>query len=125
MEDRLGGREVELGQAEIGAPHVQSHKEVVAIEAHPAARFVYEVLVGRGNAPDRALFQNQSAPALGDGTEVTPVALLIGGLRIAGAHILAHDLAVTGVDIDDGALPARLWNGADFDVVSRTPLPRC
>ena len=38
LEDGLGGREVELGQAKIGAPGVQAHKEVVAIAAHPAAR---------------------------------------------------------------------------------------
>jgi hypothetical protein len=37
--------------------------------------------------------------------------------RIAGAHILPHDVAVTGFEIDDRALPARLGNGADFHVV--------
>src|ERR1039458_4305657 len=41
-EDRLGGREVELGQVEIGTPDVQAHKEVVAVGAHAAARFGYE-----------------------------------------------------------------------------------
>jgi hypothetical protein len=32
---------------------------------------------------------------------------------------------VTAVDIDDGALPARLWNGAELHVVSGTRLLRC
>ena len=50
-EDRLGEREVELGKVEIGAPGVQACKEVVAVEAHLAARFGYEVFVGGGN-PD-------------------------------------------------------------------------
>jgi len=40
------------------------------------------------------------------------------------AIVLARDLAVTAVDIYDGALPARLWNGADLHVVSGTWLPR-
>ena len=40
------------------------------------------------------------------------------------AHVLARDLAVTAADIDDGALPARLWNGADFHIVSGTRLLR-
>jgi hypothetical protein len=40
------------------------------------------------------------------------------------AHVLARELAVTAVDIDDGALPVRLWNGADLHVVSGTRLPR-
>ena len=44
--------------------------------------------------------------------------------RIAGAHVLARDLAITAVDIDNGALPARFWNGADFHVVSGTRLLR-
>jgi hypothetical protein len=41
-EDRLRGREVELGQAEIGAPDVQAHNEVRAIEADLAAFFILE-----------------------------------------------------------------------------------
>src|ERR1017187_8131832 len=50
--------------------------------------------------------------------------LLLRDAGIAGAHVLAHDLAVTGVEKDDGALPARLSNGADLHVVSGTRLPR-
>jgi hypothetical protein len=45
--------------------------------------------------------------------------------RIAGAHVLARDLAITAVDIDDGALSARLWNGAELHVVSGTRFLRC
>src|ERR1035441_7463303 len=115
-EDRLGRREVELGQVEIGTPGVQAHKEVVASGAHPAARFSYEVIIGCGDAPRGALFRGQSAPAAGDSANVVAMALLLRGLRIARAHVLARDLAVTGVEIDDGALPARLWNGAELHV---------
>jgi hypothetical protein len=32
---------------------------------------------------------------------------------------------VARFEIDDGVLPARLWNGADFHIVSGTPLLRC
>ena len=124
-ENGLGGREVELRQAEIGAPGVQARKEVVAVEAHLAARFGYEVFVGRGNAPGGALFGGQSAPAAEDSEEVAAMGLLLRGSGIAGAHVLARDLAVTGVEIDDGALPARLWNGSDLHVVSGTRLLRC
>jgi hypothetical protein len=119
-EDRLGGREVELGQVEVGAPGVQAHKEVVAVEAHPAARFGYEVLL--------AAAMRQAARCSGVRVPQRPAdsaRLLrwsccsrVRGLR--GAHVLARDLAVTAVDIDDGALPARLWNGADFHIVSST-----
>jgi hypothetical protein len=120
-EDRLGGREVELGQVKIGTPGVQAHEEVVAGGAHPAARFSYEVIIGCGHAPGGALFRGQSAPAAGDSADVVAVALLLGGLRIARAHVLPRDLAVTGIEIDDGALPARLWNGADLHVFFRHP----
>src|ERR1035438_2043160 len=124
-EDRLSGREFELGQAEVGAPQVQAHKEVVAVEAHLAARFRYKALVGRGHAPGGALFGGASAPAVADGDEVAALALLLKGAGVVGAHVLAHNLAVTGVEIDDGGGPARLWNGADFHVVSGTRLLRC
>src|ERR1035438_7369386 len=40
------------------------------------------------------------------------------------AHVLARNLAVTTVDIDDGTLRARPWNGADFHVVLSTRLLR-
>ena len=56
---------------------------------------------------------------------------LAGGLRTRSLStilppvlVLARDLAVTAVDIDDGAFPARLWNGADFHVVLGTRLLR-
>jgi hypothetical protein len=32
---------------------------------------------------------------------------------------------VTGLEINDGALPARLWNGADLHVVLVTRFLRC
>src|SRR5208337_3399177 len=124
-EDGLGGREVELGQVKVGAPCVQTRKEVVAVQAHPAARFGYKGIISRGKAPRGALLGAKSAPAPEDSAEVAAVALLLGGAGIARAHVLAHDLAVTAVDINDGALPARLWNGADFHVVSGTRLLRC
>src|SRR5208282_2071605 len=119
-EDGLGGREVELGQVKVGAPCVQTRKEVVAVQAHPAARFGYKGIISRGKAPRGALLGAKSAPAPEDSAEVAAVALLLRGTGIPGAHVLAHDLAVTAVDIDDGALPARLWNGADLHVVSGT-----
>src|ERR1035441_10001929 len=124
-EDRLGGREVELGQVEIGAPGIQAHKEVVAGGAHPAARFSYEVIIGCGDAPRGVLFRGQSAPAAGDSANVVAVTLLLGGAGIARADVLARDLAVTGVEIDDGALPARLWYGTELHVVSGAHLLRC
>jgi hypothetical protein len=123
-EHRLGGWEIELGQAEVGAPHVQAHKEVVAAEAHLVARFGYEVSVSCGSAPCSALCRGQCAPAAGDSADVVAVALLLVGLRIAGAHELARDVAVTAFEIDDRALPARLGNGADFHVVSGIRLLR-
>jgi hypothetical protein len=81
-EDRLGGREVELRQVEIGPPGVQAHKEVVAGGAHPAARFGYEGIIGCGHAPGGVLFRGQSAPATGDSANVVAVALLLGGAGI-------------------------------------------
>ena len=50
-EDGLGGWEVELGQTEIGAPGIQAYKEVVAVATYPAAFFVHDLFVGRGEAP--------------------------------------------------------------------------
>jgi len=38
---------------------------------------------------------------------------------------LAHGLTVTTIDINDGALPAQIWNGADSHVVSGTRFLRC
>jgi hypothetical protein len=38
--------------------------------------------------------------------------------------VLARDLAVTAVEIDDGTLQARLWKGADFHLVLGTRLLR-
>ena len=77
--------------------------------------------------PDRnaALFRCQRAPASGDAADVVPVKLLVGGAGIAKAPVLARDIAVTGLEIDDRALPARLGNGADFHVVSGTRFLRC
>ena len=43
--DRLGGREIELGQAEVGAPGVQADKQVLAVQAHALARFGYVVFL--------------------------------------------------------------------------------
>jgi hypothetical protein len=71
-----------------------------------------EGIIGRGNAPGAALFRDQSAPAVADGDEVDALALLFEGAGIAGVHVLARDLAATGVDIDDGALSARVWSGS-------------
>src|SRR5208282_2454126 len=119
-EDRLGGREVKLGQVEVGAPGVQAYKEVAAVEAHRTARLAYKICAGCANAPGGALFRGKSAPAAGDRADVVAVGLLLGGAGIAGAHVLTRDVAVTGLEIDDRALPARLWNGADFHVVSGT-----
>jgi hypothetical protein len=39
--------------------------------------------------------------------------------------VLARDIAVTALEIDDRALPARLGNGADFHVLSGTRFLRC
>jgi hypothetical protein len=123
-EDGLVGREVELEQAEVGASDVQAHKVVVAVEAHPTALFGYPVLVGRSAAPGRPLFGAKRAPPAGDSADVVTVGLLLGGAGIAGAHVLARDVAVAGLEIDDRALPARLGNGADFHVVSGNRLLR-
>jgi hypothetical protein len=92
-EDRLGRREVELGQVEIGTPGVQAHKEVVASGAHPAARFSYEVIIGCGDAPRGVLFRGQSAPAAGDSANVVAVVRLLGGAGIAGSSFPAKSLA--------------------------------
>jgi len=77
--------------------------------------------------PDRnaALFRGQRAPASGDAADVVPVKLLVGGAGIAKAPVLARDIAVTGLEIDDRALPARLGNGTDFHVVSGIRLLSC
>ena len=82
-EDRLGGWEIELGQAKVGTPGVQAHKEIVAVEAEPVALLVYEVILGRRNAPRGALFRGQSTPAGGDRADVAAVGLLfaVRGLR--------------------------------------------
>ena len=45
---------------------------------------------------------------------------MLGGAGVAGKHVLARDVAVTALEIDDRALPARLGNGTDFHVVSGT-----
>ena len=65
-----------------------------------------------------ALFPGQRAPTPGDAANVVRVKLLVGGAAIAKAHVLARDIAVTALEIDDRALPDRLGNGADFLVVS-------
>jgi hypothetical protein len=39
--------------------------------------------------------------------------------------VLARDIAVTALEKDDRALPARLGNGADLHVVSGTRILRC
>ena len=51
------------------------------------------------------------APADGDRADVVAVGLLRRGAGVAGEHILARDLAVAGVEIDDGTLscPTSGW----------------
>lgn len=78
-EDRLGGWEVELRQAEVGAPDVQAYKVVVTVEAHPAARFGYEVFVSRSGAPSTPLFGAERAPTSGDSADVVAAPLLLEG----------------------------------------------
>src|ERR1017187_4833178 len=117
-ENRLGGWEIELRQVEIGALGVHAHKVVVAVGADLATVFGDNVSVERGNAPGVELLGVETAPAPGNSAEVAPVSQLLGRAEIARAHILAHDVAVTGLEINDGALAARLWNGADFHIVS-------
>jgi hypothetical protein len=124
IEDRLGGWEIELGQAEVGAPGIQAHKQVLAIEAHAPACFGYEVFLGSGGAPGGLLLRGQCTPADGDRADVVTVGLLRGGAGVSGAHILSRDLAVTAIEINDGALAPRLGNGADFHVIAGARLPR-
>jgi hypothetical protein len=69
--------------------------------------------VGGGRSPRNGKCWTQRIP------------VLTGVAWIAGAHVLARNLAVAGLEIDDRALPARLGNGAEFHVVSGTRLPRC
>src|ERR1019366_3725662 len=121
----LGGRKIELGQAEVGAPDVQAHKVVIAVKAHLAVLLIYEVSVGRSSAPGRPLFGAESSPATRDRANVVAMALLLGGTGIAGRHVLARDLDVARLGIDDIPLPAPLWNGLHFHVTSRTHLLRC
>src|ERR1035438_3750181 len=97
-EDRLGGREVELGQVEIGTPGVQAHKEVVAGGAHPAARFSYEGIIGFGHAPGGVLFRGQSAPAAGDSANVAAVARDVRGRELA---VMVFGAAAWKVAVDD------------------------
>src|SRR5664279_3400128 len=124
-EDGLGGREVELGQVEVGALGVHAHKVVVAVGSDPATRFGHNVSVERGNAPGGELLGGKCAPAPGDSAEVAPVSQLLGRAGIARAHVRAHDVPVTSLEINDGALSARLWNGADLHIVSGTRFLRC
>ena len=70
-----------------------------------------------GPGRNAALFRGQRAPAPGDAADVVRVKLLVGGAGIAKAHVLVRDVTVTGFEIDDRALPARLRNGSDFHVV--------
>src|ERR1035438_6155701 len=110
-EDRLSRWDIELGQAKVGAPGVQAHKEVVAVAAYPAAFFVHEGFVGRGNAPGIPLFLGQSGPSGRNSADVLAVVLLLRRPRIVRGHVLARDLAVARLGIDHGALPPTLWNG--------------
>ena len=77
-----------------------------------------------GPGRNAALFRGQRAPAPGDAADVIPVKLLVGGAGTPKAPVLARDIAVTALEIDDRALPDRLGNGADFLVVSGTRLLR-
>ena len=106
-------------------PPLTSPRDCAVVPPHPAARFGYKVSVGRSGAPRGPLFGAERTPTAGDSADVVAVALLLGGAWIAGAHELACDLAVTGVETDNGALPARLWNGAGFHIVSGTRILRC
>src|ERR1039457_7655381 len=120
VEAGLGRWRIELREVQIGAPNIQARKEVVTVEAHLAAFIVHEPFVGRGNAPCRLLFVGQSTPAAQDSADVVAVGLLLRRARIVRWHERARDLAVTRLGIDYGALPASLWNRADFHVISGT-----
>ena len=59
-----------------------------------------------GPGRNAALFRGQRAPAPGDTPDVVPVKLLVGGAGIAKAHVLARDIALTALEIDNRVLPA-------------------
>ena len=123
-ENRLRWRRVELWQAKIGAPGVQAYEELEAIKPHPLAFVVYEVCVGREDAPCPALLQAQRPPTAGDREDVTAVALLVGGSRVRWGHERTHDIPVPALHKNDVPLPARLWNRLDLHVISGTRLLR-